>query len=120
MKNAQKDFTSNWEDTVDLGRGEGRVQEPANLDVFLGGAFAKQFWQQHEMVVLNPNKVAILQLCINRVSKELVHALVGVPVNLVEGYFSRVIMEERPKDAVRESVVVVVGQLIIHPDWRTR
>lgn len=77
---------------------------------------AKEHRQEHEVVVLNPDHGARLELRLDSLGELEVGLAVGEPILLVEVHLTRVVMEKRPKDGVGETVVVTVGDIIIQVD----
>lgn len=102
VKNTRQERLADGEDAVDLGRWEGGVQEEANLDILLGVAnlLAQHLGKEHEVVVVDPNQVAILNIVHNGFGKQAVDFAVGAPCTLVECDFTGVVVEEWPEDGV--------------------
>ena len=82
------------------------MEEEAKLDVALRVAnfFAKHGRQKHEMVVVDPDQIVILNILGNLLCEQAVGLAVGVPCGLVEGDLTGVVMEEGPKDRVCQAV----------------
>lgn len=95
VKNTEENVVSNGENTVNLAAGERRVQEKADLDVSLPvpNLLTKHGWQQHQVVVVNPNKVTILHIFGNRLGEHTIRLGVGIPGRLLEGDLTGVIVE---------------------------
>ena len=95
VEDTKQDLVTDGEDSVNLGAGEGSVQEETNLDILLGvsNCGAQHFWDEHKVIVMHPNNIAILYIGCNSVGKQLIHFLVCLPVTLVESDLSWVIME---------------------------
>lgn len=64
VEDAQQQLFAHGQDAIDLAAGEGGVEEKANLDILLGIAnlLAQHLGQQHQVVVVNPDQVAILHV----------------------------------------------------------
>lgn len=62
MQHTQEELVANRQDTIDLTAGERSVQEEPDLDVLLAVAdlLAQHLRQQHEVVVMHPDQIAIL------------------------------------------------------------
>ncbi|THC92796.1 hypothetical protein EYZ11_007725 [Aspergillus tanneri] len=52
----------------------------------------EQTWQQHEVIVVNPDDVIVLKPLCNNLCKDTVYLLVGLPVAFVEDKLSWVVM----------------------------
>ena len=78
------------------------MEEEAKLDILLRlpNLFAQHSWQKHQMVVMDPDHVIVIDICCNCFRKKAVRFSVRVPGGLVEGDFTRMVMEERPKNGV--------------------
>lgn len=73
------------------------MEEKADLDVFLVlESLSEQLGQQHQMVIMNPDEIAILYVLQNSLSEKLVDFLVCCPCTLVKGNLTRVIVEQGP------------------------
>lgn len=95
MQNSQKELIANRENAIDLATRERSVQEETNLDVLLAVAdlFAQHLREQHEMVVVDPDQISILDFLGDGFGEESVGFLVGLPGPLVEGDFTGVVVE---------------------------
>lgn len=102
VENTKKQGFSDGQNPVDFATREWCMQEETNLDVLLGGAnfLSQHFWQEHQMVVVNPDQISILYIFSHRLCEQAVDILVCFPVRLVEGNLSRVVMKEGPEDGV--------------------
>lgn len=71
------------------------MKEEGDLDVLLGLAnlLAKHGGQKHQVVVVNPYEVTVLDIFGNSLSKQTVGLLVGIPSGLIKGNFTRMIVE---------------------------
>lgn len=109
VEDARQEGFANGKDTVNFGRRERRVQEEANLDVLLGVAdfLAKHLRQQHQMVVVNPDQIAILNVLDDSLGKQAVDFAVSGPCALVKCDFTGVVVEKRPENRVCEKGLVV-------------
>ena len=81
---------------------------------------AKQHWEEHEVVVLDPNHGVLADLLSDDLGEAHVGDAVGKPVLLVEIHFARVVMEEGPEYGIRKAVVVAVGDVVIEVYCLTR
>ncbi len=102
VKDTQEQGLSDGKDSVDFTTREGRMQEEANLDVLLSCSdlLAQHFWQKHQVVVVDPDKIAILYILSHRFCEQPVDLLVCGPCRLVECDLSGVVMEEGPEDGI--------------------
>lgn len=102
VEDSEQDFISNWKDSVDLARGKRRVEEEADLDIGPAGAYLlpKHLWQKHQVVVVDPNEITILDLLRNGLGKEAVGFGVGLPRFFVEGDFAWMVMEQWPENRI--------------------
>ena len=105
VEQAGEEGLADGEDAVDLGGGEGCVEEEADADVLLGVAnlLAQHLGEEHEVVVVHPDQVAVLDVLDDRLGEEAVDFLVCGPSCLVKCDLTRVVMEERPEDGICES-----------------
>ena len=92
------------------------MQEEANLDILHRLLHPLDLppqhgWEEHKMVVMNPDEVVILQGLDNGLCKVAIGFLIGIPVRFIEQNFARVVVEERPQDGicmrVRQRVLLV-------------
>lgn len=102
VKDAQQQFVSDGEDPVDLTAGEGRVEEEPDLDVDLGisDLLPEHLGQQHQVVIMDPNQVAVAHLFRDGFGEKPVGFFVGLPGGFVKGDFAGVVVEERPQDGI--------------------
>jgi hypothetical protein len=85
-----------------------------------GDEAAKQHWEEHEVVVLDPNHGVFANLLSDDLGKVHVNDAVGKPFLLVEIHFVRMAMEEEPECGVRKLVVVAVGDVVVEVYCLTR
>lgn len=78
------------------------MEEEAYLDVFLGVAdlFTEHGWQQHQVVVVDPDQVIVLDVLRDGFGEKPIYFLVGVPCQLVKGYLRGMVVEEWPQDLI--------------------
>jgi len=78
------------------------MKEEADFDVSFRVAnfFSDHGGHKHEVVVVNPDQVIILNIAGNGFGKETVDLLVGIPSRFVKGDFTRVIMQKSPEDFI--------------------
>lgn len=105
VKKALEDVVAHRQHTVNFATREWRVEEEADLDVvnasILGGnLLAKHLRQEHEVIVVNPDEVIVLDVLGDLLCKLAVGVLVGSPVGLVKGDVGRVVMKDSPQDLV--------------------
>jgi hypothetical protein len=80
----------------------------------------EEHWQEHEVIVLDPNHGIGGYLLANDFCKAHVGLTIRKPIRLVKIHFTRVIMEQGPEDGVREAIVVAIGDVIVEVDGLTR
>lgn len=78
------------------------MQEETNLDILFGvsNLFSQHLRQEHQVVVVDPNKVTVLHILDDCPCEEAVDFLICAPRRLVKGNLAGVIVEERPQDRV--------------------
>src|SRR5690606_7637223 len=86
VEEAGQESLADRQNTVDFAAGEGRVEEEADADILLGvpQLFADHPRKEHEVVVVDPNKVIILYVLDDRLGEEAIDFLVGRPCGLIE------------------------------------
>ncbi len=94
------------EQTVDLGRGEGRVQEEADDEV--GRAPAQHRRHEHEVEVVDPHARARARVLEDRVREALVDVDVALPRLRRQPEPVAEVVQERPQRVVADAVVEVV------------
>lgn len=79
LEDTEEQLFSDREDTVDLAAGERRVQEKADLDVFLcvSNLLAEHLRQEHQVVVVYPDQVTVLHILDDFLSEQAVHLAVS-------------------------------------------
>jgi hypothetical protein len=98
----EENLVSDRKDAVDLGAGEGRVEEEANLDVLLGvpDLLAQHLRHEHQVVVVDPDQVVVLDVLCDSLCEQAIGLHVTLPRRLVECDLTGVVVEERPHDSV--------------------
>jgi hypothetical protein len=76
-------------------------------------------WKNHEVIVMNPDQIARLPLGFDDVSKGLIGLHVRVPQLLVKPFLCKQVVEERPENAVGETIVVLIGDSLVQIYWDT-
>ena len=64
------------------------------------------------MVILDPDIIPVFDDLDQFIGKDFVGLLVCVPVRFPELELARMVMEQRPSNAVREAIVVAFSQLV--------
>jgi hypothetical protein len=102
MKNAQQDLVSHGKNSIYLAAGKWSVKEESDLHVCLSLAnfFSQHGWKKHQMVIVNPHEVTVLNFFCNNFGEEPVRFLICVPCRLIESNLSGVIVEQGPQDGV--------------------
>lgn len=80
------------------------MQKEANLNVLhwflrdplLLDLLSEQFWQQHQVIVLDPDQIAVTHNLGDGLGKQCVGLLVCAPVFFVERDFAGMVVEEWP------------------------
>jgi hypothetical protein len=116
---SKENLIADREDAVDFRAGEWRVQEEANLDILLGVAdfLAQHLRHEHEVVVVYPHQVVVLDILGDRLCEQAVGLHVALPCGLVKGDLTGVVVEQGPHDSVcqlvctLESAIGVLGCL---------
>lgn len=106
VQDAQQQLISHGQDPIDLARGEGCVQEEANLDVLfaIANLLPEHFGQEHQVVIMHPDQIPIAHFRSHCLGEQSVCFLVSLPGGLIESDFTGVIVEERPQDRVCREV----------------
>lgn len=99
MQNTAEDFTPDRQDPIDLATWKGRVQEEPDFDILPAGTkfLSKHGRHQHQVKIVNPDEIPIHDVLGDGFCEEAVRFLVSIPCRLVEGDFTRVVVEERPE-----------------------
>lgn len=96
VQHPKQDLVAHRQDSVDLTAGKWSVQKEANLDillVLLAHLLAKHLRHEHKVVVVDPDKVAIVDIIGDSLCEQPVCLSVCLPGRLVKGNLSRVIVE---------------------------
>ena len=102
MEDPEQQFIADGQDPIDLATGEGGVEEEADFDIVLSvpNLLSKHFWEQHQVIVVYPNKVTILNFLRDSFGEQAVGFFVCVPCRFIKRDFSGVVMKEWPKDGI--------------------
>lgn len=77
------------------------MKEEANLDILFVTHFLTQhLWEEHEVIVVDPNQVTILNVLRDGPGKDAIGLNVGIPGRFVEGDLTGMVVEERPQNRV--------------------
>jgi len=112
VKHAREDLVSYRQDSIDLTTGEGSVEEESKLDVAfrVANLLSEHCWEQHQVVVMDPDEVIVLYVLCDCLGKETVGFAIGVPRRFIKGDLTRMVVEKRPENRVcGRSVVRPVG-----------
>ena len=123
MEHTLEDFVSHRKNTINLTTGKWRVEEEAELNVLLGRAnFLPQHgWKKHEVVVMDPDKVIILDVLCDGLCKKAIGFAVGLPRRLVKCNLTGMVVEEGPKNRVCNMLgLVSLEGLDCVTHWRSR
>ena len=95
MQDTQEKLIAHGQNPVDLTTGERRVQEESDLDILLTVAdlLTQHLRQQHQMVVVDPDQIAVLDFLCNSLGEKTVCLLVCLPGGLVKSNLTGVVVE---------------------------
>jgi hypothetical protein len=81
VKHTKQQLVADGEDSVDFAAREGSMQEESDLDVLLtiSNLLAKHFREEHEVIIMNPDQISILDFFRNGFGKKAVRFLVCLP-----------------------------------------
>lgn len=113
MQDTQKKLIANRKNTIDFTAGEWGVQEEADLDILLAitNLLTQHFRQQHEMVVMHPDQIAVLDFLRDGLCEKAICLLVSFPGRFVKGDFTGVVVEQRPENGVCMTMGLVHSNL---------
>jgi len=76
------------------------MQEEANLHILnsITHSLPEHGWEEHEMVVVYPDQIVILQCLCDSFSEQLIRISVRYPRAFVEANLARMVMEQGPQD----------------------
>lgn len=102
MQHAFKDLLSHWENPINLATRERRVQKESNLDVLYAGTelLSQHGRHQHQVVVVDPNDVVVLDLLCHLASKDAIRISICHPGILVKRNLAGVVVEEGPQNGI--------------------
>lgn len=74
------------------------MKEESNLHILFAGTdlLSQHLWKKHKMIIVNPDKISILDILRHCSREQAVYFLICSPCRLVECDFSRMIVEEGP------------------------
>lgn len=100
MQHTPQNLLSHWQNPVNFTAREGGVKEEANLDVLdsITQLFPEHGRHEHEVIIMDPDQVVILDGFRDLSGKDPVCVAVGDPRTLVKADLARVVMEQRPQD----------------------
>lgn len=95
MQDTQEKLIAHGQYPVDLTTGERRVQEESDLDILLAvtDLLAQHLRQQHQMVIVDPDQIAVLDFLCNGLGEKTVRLLVCLPGGLIKSNLTRVVVE---------------------------
>lgn len=102
---ANQEVYSVWQDSVDLTAWEGCVEEETDLDVLDGvlhlfNLFSQELWEQHQVVIVNPNGISLLDNVDDGLCELTVCLDVCFPVRFVKADLVWMVVEERPENGI--------------------
>ena len=100
LENAVHDLGADWKDSVDLATGKGSVKEEADLDVLLlvPNLLPKHCRQEHQVIVVHPNHVVVLDIFSNGLCEEEVGFTVRLPRIFLKGHIGWMVVQQWPQD----------------------
>lgn len=73
------------------------MQEKADPDGLVAAYFVPQhFWEQHQMVIVDPNEIAVLDVSCDRLGELPINSFICLPAVLGEGNLPWVVVEKWP------------------------
>lgn len=98
VQDTTQQLLSDGENPVDFGAGEGRVKEEADLNILLAvtDLLAQHLGEQHQVVVVHPDHVTVLNILDDCLGEEAVHLSIRAPGGFVEGNLTGMVVEEWP------------------------
>ena len=101
IQHTHQDLLPDRQDAVDLRTRKRGVQKESNLNIKVPSKFLPEHSrQQHQMEVMDPDKIPRQQVSRNSFRKQPIDLLVGSPGIFPEGDFAGVVMDKWPEDAV--------------------
>lgn len=102
MKDPEQQLIADRQNPIDLATGEGSVEEEPDFDIVLGvpNLFSKHFGEQHQVIVVYPNQISILNFLRDSFGEQAVGFFICVPCRFIKRDFSGMVMKERPKDRI--------------------
>jgi hypothetical protein len=81
VKHTKQQLVTDGQDPVDFAAREGSMEEESDLDVFLAisNLLAKHFRKKHEVIIMDPDQVSILDFFRNSFGKKAVRFFVCLP-----------------------------------------
>lgn len=97
-EDAVEDFRSSRESLEEAAFWEWCVEKPTNADFEVQGCgpLPKHEWEQHEMVVVHPDLIAVLEVARHGVCESLVRFAIGSHVAVVERHLVGLVVEQWP------------------------
>ena len=71
--------------------------------------FANQLWKKHQVIVLHPEHIVVLQTGGDGIGKDLVGLAISIPGRLVKVDSLRMVMEEWPQNRVGEPCLSAIN-----------
>jgi hypothetical protein len=102
VEHTKQQLVTDGQDSVDFAAREGSMEEKSDLDIFLAipNLLAKHFRKKHEVIVMDPDQVSILDFFRNGFGKKAVRFLVCLPGRFVECNFTWMVMKKWPQDRI--------------------
>ena len=102
VQHALQDLLSYRQDPVDFATRKRRVQEESYLHVLglVTELFAQHRRQQHQVIVVNPDEVVVLNMLCKLFGEDAVRIAICNPSVLVKADLTGMVVEKRPQDGV--------------------
>jgi hypothetical protein len=78
------------------------MEKESDLDILLlaSNLLSEHLRKKHQVVIMHPNQIAILNFFRDGPRKKSVRFLIGIPGRLIEGYFTGMVVEKRPENRI--------------------
>lgn len=95
MKDPEQQFIADGQNPIDLATGERSVEEEPDFDIVLSvpNLLSKHFGEQHQVIVVYPNQISILNFLRDSFGEQAVGFFICVPCRFIKRDFSGVVMK---------------------------
>ena len=108
---------------IDFTAGKWCMQKEPDLDLHAGllRYFTKELREKHQVVIVNPDRIAIMQLRGDHFGKEEVNFIVSIPYSLANtAHFMQLIMKEWPQSGIYSETVSISIRMTLWHSIRRR